>query len=336
MNKQKSKVGAIAYGVALTGFTVWLALDTFVIPHVYEAVPAVTPILATAQAETTPAAAQQTASTRQNTKQRKTQQTAGKQKSKNQVVSEQITVTAGDVIGQYSQNGTQITLSTARVLDSTVYVADVQLSDPAALTTVLAQNAYGRNVTETPSDMAQRTGAVLAVNGDYYGARERGYVIRNGVVYRAVGSSGQQDLVIDANGDFSIILENEISAEALAAQGAMQVLSFGPALVEDGQVSVSGSAEVGQAMTSNPRTALAQVGPLHYLFVVADGRTDESGGLTLNELAQYLQSLGAQTAYNLDGGGSSAMIFQGQLVNSPTTTGRNAKERSVSDIVAIF
>ena len=73
---------------------------------------------------------------------------------------------------------------------------------------------------------------------------------------------------------------------------------------------------------------------LHYLFVVSDGRTEESEGLSLYELAAYLQSRGVETAYNLDGGGSSTMVFNGRVVNKPTS-GRSIGERSVSDIVFI-
>lgn len=236
----------------------------------------------------------------------------------------------------YDDGSTRVALSEYRLNDTTVYVADVTLSSAEALGAVLAQNAYGRNVTETPSSMAERSGAILAVNGDYYGARQRGYVVRNGVLYRSVGTSGQEDLVIDQNGDFSIIREEEISAQALVEAGAAQVFSFGPALIENSQVSVGQRDEVAQAMASNPRTALAQVGELHYLFVVADGRTGDSTGLSLYELAQFLQTLGAQTAYNLDGGGSSAMIFNGEVINTPTTSGRRSGERRVSDIVGIF
>ena len=236
----------------------------------------------------------------------------------------------------YDDGSTRVALSEYRVHDTTVYVADVTLSSADALGAILAQNAYGRNVTETPSSMAERSGAILAINGDYYGARQRGYVVRNGVLYRSAGTNGQEDLVIDANGDFSIVDEGKISAQALVDGGAAQVFSFGPALIENGQISVGERDEVAQAMASNPRTALAQVDTLHYLFVVADGRTASSQGLSLYEMAQLLQQLGAQTAYNLDGGGSSAMIFNGELINTPTTTGRRSGERSVSDIVGIF
>lgn len=101
------------------------------------------------------------------------------------------------------------------------------------------------------------------------------------------------------------------------------------------EIAVSDNEEVGKAMASNPRTALGVTEDGHYLFVVSDGRTSESEGLSLYEMAEFMQSLGAVTAYNLDGGGSSTMYFNGEVVNNPTTSGRSIKERSVSDIVYI-
>ena len=88
-------------------------------------------------------------------------------------------------------------------------------------------------------------------------------------------------------------------------------------------------------MASNPRTAIGQIDELHYVFVVSDGRTSASDGLSLYELASFMSELGVRTAYNLDGGGSSTMVFNGRVVNNPTTNGRSISERSVSDIVYI-
>lgn len=88
-------------------------------------------------------------------------------------------------------------------------------------------------------------------------------------------------------------------------------------------------------MASNPRTAIGIIDNLHYVFVVSDGRTEESEGLSLLELAEFMEGLGVETAYNLDGGGSSTMYFNGEVINTPTTNGRSVKERSVSDIVYI-
>jgi exopolysaccharide biosynthesis protein len=182
--------------------------------------------------------------------------------------------------------------------------------------------------------MAEDAGAVLAINGDYYGAQESGYVIRNGVLYRDKGESGQEDLVIYSDGSMKVIDEGEVSAQELLEDGAQQTLSFGPALVEDGSISVSEGEEVGRAMASNPRTAIGMIDENHYIFVVSDGRSDESEGLSLYELAEFMQSMGAETAYNLDGGGSSTMYFNGEIVNNPTG-GRGESERKVSDIVYI-
>lgn len=235
----------------------------------------------------------------------------------------------------YDDGTISLTLTEERVGDTTVYVADVTLASADALKTAFAQNTYGRNVTATTSSIAASAGAVLAVNGDFYGTQQSGYVIRNGVLYRSTAKKGAEDLVIYADGSFAIVREAEITAQELLDSGAQNVLSFGPALLENGELSVSVNDEVGRARASNPRTAVAVIDELHYLFVVSDGRTQESEGLSLYELAVFLQSKGAQTAYNLDGGGSSTMVFCGRVVNEPASGGRGTNERRVSDIVYI-
>ena len=142
-------------------------------------------------------------------------------------------------------------------------------------------------------------------------------------------------LVIMSDGSFEIINEGDVDAQTLLDNGARQVLSFGPALVVQSGISISEGEEVGKAMASNPRTAIGIYDDLHYVFVVSDGRTDESEGLSLYQLAEFMQSLGVTTAYNLDGGGSSTMYFNGEIVNNPTTNGKSIKERKVSDIVYV-
>ena len=213
-------------------------------------------------------------------------------------------------------------------------MADVTVSDASDLKTALANNTYGRNITDTTSDMAANNNAVLAINGDYYGARQNGYVIRNGKLYR--DTSGNRDaLVIQKNGEFKFVSESETSASELLQEGALQVFSFGPVLLNNGEISVGENDEVGMAMASNPRTAIGYLGNNHYVFVVSDGRTSESAGLSLYELASFMKELGVKDAYNLDGGGSSTMVFKGEITNNPTTSGRSGEERAVSDIVYI-
>lgn len=223
-----------------------------------------------------------------------------------------------------------------RYLDTTIYVVDVYTSDPSQLLTALANDSYGKNITAATSQIAEAHGATVAINGDFYGARNAGYVIRNGVLYRGTAaSSDQEDLVIYSDGTMAVVSEGTVSAQQLLDDGAWQVFSFGPGLVVDGSVSVDANDEVGRAMASNPRTAIGQVSAGHYVLVVADGRTSESAGLSLQELATFMkEELGVTCAYNLDGGGSSTLWYQGSVVNNPTS-GHGVKERSVSDIVYI-
>ena len=241
---------------------------------------------------------------------------------------------SGTVIGTYSDGKSKITLTQYRAYDSNIYVADVEVTDGTSILSAFANNTYGRNITDTTSDMAEENNAVLAINGDYYGARQSGYVIRNGVVYRNQGSNGE-DMVISKDGTLSFISESDTTTDSLIQKQAWQVLSFGPVLVENGEVAVTENDEVGMAMASNPRTAIGTVAKNHYLFVVSDGRTSESAGLSLYELANFMKSLGATNVYNLDGGGSSTMVFQGEVVNNPTTNGNKISERAVSDILYI-
>ena len=217
--------------------------------------------------------------------------------------------------------------------DTKIYVADVTLTSAQYLKTAFANNTYGKNVTETTSSMAQSNNAVLAINGDYYGVQESGYVIRNGIVYRDT-AKGCDVLCIYANGTMEIVSDRDYTADELVEEGVWQAFTFGPALVENGSVTVGVNTEVGKAMASNPRTAIGLIDANHFVFVVSDGRTAESAGLSLYELATFMQSLGVKTAYNLDGGGSSTMYFNGAVVNHPTTGG-SIKERGISDIVYI-
>ncbi|MCY7144868.1 phosphodiester glycosidase family protein [Streptococcus gordonii] len=236
----------------------------------------------------------------------------------------------------YSDDNISITLTEKTVSNTQVYIADITVSSAEYLKTALAQNTYGTNVTAKTSVTAANNNAILAVNGDYYGANSTGYVIRNGVVYRDTvrEDSSNGDLAIYKDGSFKIIYEDEISADQLVKDGVVNLLAFGPSLVENGEIVVDTNSEVGQSMASNPRTAIGIIDENHYIIVVSDGRTSESQGLSLYELAEVMKSYGVKTAYNLDGGGSSTLYFNGKVINKPTTNG-NISERAVSDIVYI-
>ena len=257
--------------------------------------------------------------------------------SSNAAAASQAAKTATVTDSSYKDDNISVNLSETTVNNTQVYVADITLSSSDYLKTAFAQNAYGTNVTAKTSVTAADNNAILAVNGDYYGANSTGYVIRNGVVYRDTvrEDSSNGDLAIYKDGSFKIIYEDQISAEQLVNDGVVNLLAFGPALVENGEIVVDTNTEVGQAMASNPRTAIGIIDENHYIIVVSDGRTSESEGLSLYQLAEVMKSYGAKTAYNLDGGGSSTLYFNGQVINKPTTGGNKISERAVSDIVYI-
>lgn len=368
MKRKKRRWGIWARG-AVTAFSVFVALDTFIIPASYSSVKASDSTLfselegraaaedtaATAAAgaegtnvvsddsETTTAAesgveadAESTDVTAAaNTAAADTESTAAAMADSDAATGE--TASAGGLsgtsLGTATTDDYSITVTQYQEYDTAIYVADITVSSAEIIKTALADDTYGKNITAYTSTIASENQAVLAINGDYYGAQESGYVIRNGVAYREV-SDGEDILVLYADGSMEVLDSDDVTVQQLLDQGAWQAWSFGPGLLSDGEVTVGESTEVSRAMNSNPRTAIGQIEDNHYVFVVSDGRTDESKGLSLYELAEFMQNLGCRTAYNLDGGGSSTMYFNGSVINNPTTNGR-IKERAVSDIVYI-
>ena len=335
-------VGGCVGAIVLTaGGIAWWAVDEYVIDHVaisdvsaYEASVAST---VARTATTTASAASSTAST------------ASSASATSAASSTTATTAAASAAGapvitdsSYTDGATTITI-TKHVTGTgsatvTYYVADVVLTDATALRSGFADNKYGENIVQNTSDIAAEVGAVFAINGDYYGFRDSGIMIRNGVVYR--DDPARQGLAIYRDGHMEVYDETTTSADALLAAGVWNTLSFGPGLVSGGEI-VAGIEDVevdtnigNHSIQGNqPRTALGVVAPNHFVFVVVDGRsTGYSRGVTLPELAQIFVDLGATEAYNLDGGGSSTMVFDGELVNNPLGKG---KERGTSDILYI-
>jgi hypothetical protein len=219
----------------------------------------------------------------------------------------------------------------------TYYVADVELTDATALRSAFAQNSFGENIIDLTSSIAAENDAIFAINGDYYGFRDTGIVIRNGVIYR--DEPARDGLAFSLDGTVEVYDETTTSAAELLAAGAWNTLSFGPSIVEDGQI-VAGIENVEidtnfgnhSIQGEQPRTAVGVIDDNHLVFVVVDGRdTGYSAGVTMTGLAEIMQGLGATTAYNLDGGGSSTMYFNGAVINQPS----NGGERETSDILYV-
>ena len=320
----------LLYGIVLTGYAVFTLLDAFVIPRrlvSWEQISAEDSLHSqNAPSASMPPEAEQVFSEQPEP----SDDPAAEGPTESEAIPSEPIITDNS----YTSDTITITIQTLERYDTRVYVADVVLRDAACLRTAVANGTFGRNVRSLTSEMAVENNAILAVNGDYYGFRDSGFVMRQGYLYRDEAQQGTdyEDLVIYADGLLEVVMESQSDAAALAEAGAVQIFSFGPGLIQNGEITVTEDSEVGRSMASNPRTAIGQIEPLHYILAVSDGRIEESAGLSLLELAQVMSELGCRTAYNLDGGGSSTMWFMGKIINHPSDSWG---ERSVSDIVYV-
>jgi len=209
----------------------------------------------------------------------------------------------------------------------------VQLSNASQLRTLKA-GPYGSTQEAQGAALAKRVQAVLAIGGDFFIYHNNGYIVRQGQFYRSRVTGEQDILVVDRAGDLRVLPRPD--AQALAAYEAehkadiVNAFTFGPGLVVDGARTADehlGRSELVRAQ----RIALCQTGPLQYLVVYSEGPSDKnSQGLTIPEFKDLVSGFeGVITAYNLDGGSSATIVFQGKKINGPAFQ----RSRSIGDII---
>lgn len=241
---------------------------------------------------------------------------------------------ANGVKAGYHDESLSITLEKI-VVDGVNYnVARVKIADASQLRTAAEDPARGKK-SNYIHNIAPRYNAVLAMSADLFIKNNKGYVLRQGKAFTQVKAYTQRDiLLIDSNGDFhTIFMANGNTLQELKAMLArtdisiVNVFNFGPVLVAEGKaLELPAKYANFNLKAPEPRCAIAQVGPLEYMLVVADGRTDDSTGATFAQLAAFLESQGCITAYNLDGGDTAMLWFNGDYYSHRT-------KRSQSDII---
>ncbi len=237
----------------------------------------------------------------------------------------------------YIDSNITFEIDVIRRYETQVYVGVLTTQNHRFIKSAFGFDTYGKNYKEKTSIIASRKNAIFAINGDYYGFRDIGFVVRNGIVYRITPRPQEYDdaIVLKDNGEMATFPEAETNLQTLNQMQPWQVWSFGPVLMNGGNVVVTPTTKVPYELSSNPRTAIGQISQHQFMFVVSDGRTDESAGLSVYELASIFVEYGATFAYNLDGGGSATMWFNGRIINKPVNSGSTISERSISDIVYI-
>lgn len=214
----------------------------------------------------------------------------------------------------------------------TYFVADVQLADSSVW-----QSIYSSDL-QTLTDFVSGSDAVLAINGDDFGTHQYGVILRNGELLREHDTTRHMLIVAD-DGQLGLVTDRRKNgpkelSDRLLSENAWQAYEFGPALVENGEALAFPKAfdAISTRQTRRePRTAIGQISPLHYCVIVVDGRQPGySDGISLQDLQQLFLRYGAQTAFNLDGGGSAELWFQGEILNRPS----GGHERRVSDVIS--
>ena len=233
----------------------------------------------------------------------------------------------------YRDDSIIVEMEKQRMFDSDVYIAYVKIATPSQIRTAVAGKKLGASSTNHTSKISTNYNGIVAMNGDYYTKTKAGYIVRMGKSYREKTSKNMDLLLIDEMGDFHILPHgHDAQKEAIAVfQSEHEIVNgffFGPALVIDGEKQEIPKDYQFDPNQKNPRAGIAQLGALTYAMVVVNGRTEASEGVTMAEFASVMEEIGAQQAYNLDGGNSATLAFNGEVYND-----KPQAERSVTDII---
>lgn len=249
------------------------------------------------------------------------------------IYEQRITRALGEPIDFYLSNSSEIKIFELKELGYRGYIAKIKLFNPEVFKLSLAEDKVGK--LETTSDAAIRTGAVLAINGGGFGAGRvngelvstmiGGTVVDGEVIKEFVPKSNEDLFFVGINKKGDLVGDIPKSAQEVEDMNPYQGVSFIPILIKDGKkVTLPGA----WAKTKHPRTIIGQYANDDLIVIVVDGRQGEySAGITLERLQDKLLELGVKDAYNLDGGGSTAMYFNGKILNKPS----DGNERPVAN-----
>ena len=227
----------------------------------------------------------------------------------------------------YKSENISITITEQRVENTNVYVADIYVASVRNLRRGLSHDAYGKQA-QNMGTIAYNNNAILAMTGDYSHLFSKGLVVVNGQVIRKSANSARDNYLIHPDGTATAYKRKQMDANAVIQQPLWQSFLFGPSLLkEDGSPYDKFDSKIGVA---NPRSVIGYFGPGHYCFVLVDGRQKDNRGLAMVPLSKFMSQLGCKSAYNLDGGQSAMLWFQGTVINTPYKGGR-----ALTDIVYV-
>ncbi len=235
----------------------------------------------------------------------------------------------------YEDASIRVDIETTEYLGTACYLARIRIQDGSQLRTAPAYD-FSRLQTAPSAAIAERVNAVLAINGDFYSYQmESGsFLVRQGILYANKPLRNRDVLLVDANGDFTIVPPNpDGSPKTFSPEGVVNAFNFGPGLIVDGKPMETGfNSHYNYSEEKHRRCAIAQVrrGEHEYLCIVTDGPEEKyKTGLTMKEFTDFVATLGVENCYNLDGGNSTVMFFGGRKINAIA----QRRLRPISDII---
>ena len=208
-----------------------------------------------------------------------------------------------------------------------MWIATIKIADSDQIKSAFAGGEFSQDIKKRTSVIAKDINAVLAIDGSAVGFNDNGRIIRDGIIYRD-SDLDCEPLIIKENGDFVVYQYGEKTAQEILDLGGVETYDFGPTLIKDNEIlDIYGE---WYKTVKDSRTVIGQKGPLEYVILVADGRSEKSEGISLYDAALELKNKGCYIGYNLDGGGSSTIYFNGEVLNNPSDI---IGERRISDIL---
>lgn len=182
---------------------------------------------------------------------------------------------------------------------------------------------------------------IAAVNGDYWGNTNHTQVaIRNGHLLLESDYINSDLCVLYYDGTMETFTPETYDWEKIAAKSPYQIWEFGPALLDENGKSIekfsNDSYDHNVVDQRHPRSAIGYYEPGHYCFVTVDGRSDDSEGVRMFQLADIFEELGCKVAYNFDGGDSAQAYWGDECIRADQEREeKNEGQRELYDIVAI-
>ena len=212
--------------------------------------------------------------------------------------------------------------------------AEVKIADGSQLRRKIAGDSYGSGVQEYASDMAKQTNAVVAINGDFYAFRNAGITAYQRRLYRAGFDDKLDTCFFTASGEMLFTRTGRFATEAEAEQYISDndvtfAISFGPILVDNGELQYTPYYRIGEVDAYYPRAAIGSLGERHYLLMTVNIEGSCYNVADINQLARYMYEKNCRQAYTLDGGQTAVIVFNGSAVNRVSY----GYERTMSDII---